>query len=231
MRENVGYVCKHRILSGPAAPPPLLPAVRRDPLQANYLDFLVKSPTTSSFSRSPSTCCARYTKCTPKLDELFTCPICYNNWSDITTISLECRHTFCHTCWNMFLVSKICDEGEHAVHCMAAPDPFVCDILIPTDASAPGIDAEQQKENVQIWARFQALLARNLMMYRKISSHDVKLVAICHQEKGIGVFRSGYSSSKPPGHNLTPSHDCCTAHLRDIIEGLELPSERLCSAF
>jgi len=73
----------------------------------------------------------------------------------------------------MFLVSKIRDEGEHVVRCMAegcqlvAPDLFVRDILIPTDASASAIDPEQQKENVQIWARFQELLARNFVGSKK----------------------------------------------------------------
>ncbi len=80
-----------------------------------------KSPTTSSVPRSPSLLHAtpRYTKYTPKPDEPFTCPICYDDSSDITTLSLDCGHTFCHTCWNMFLLSKIRDEGEHVVRCMA----------------------------------------------------------------------------------------------------------------
>ncbi|KAF8330478.1 hypothetical protein F5887DRAFT_918333 [Amanita rubescens] len=60
---------------------------------------------------------------------------------------------------------------RRAVNSMVAPDPFVRDILIPTDASTSGIDPEQQKENVQIWARFQELLAHNFVGSKKELNH------------------------------------------------------------
>lgn len=133
-----------------------------------------KPSSTSPVSRSPTLLYAtpRYNKNTPKPGEPFTCPICYDDSANITTLSLDCGHTFCNTCWNMYLVSKIRDEGEHVVRCMAegcqlvAPDLFVRDILLPTDASAV-VDPEQHKENVQIWTRFQELLVRDFVGSKK----------------------------------------------------------------
>ncbi|KAF8343386.1 hypothetical protein F5887DRAFT_918607 [Amanita rubescens] len=186
MRADVEYICnilgvevgcgifRVLILSGPAAPPPLLPAVRRDPLQANYLDFLVQNgplvPHLPSRILHP-----RYMLCRGIPNTLL-------NWTSLSHVPYTMTicptsQPFCLTadtrsatpaCWNMFLVSKIRDEGEHVVrYQLVAPDPFVRDILIPTDASASGIDPEQQKENVQIWARFQELLAHNFVGSKK----------------------------------------------------------------
>ncbi|KIL55610.1 hypothetical protein M378DRAFT_173495 [Amanita muscaria Koide BX008] len=110
----------------------------------------------------------KYTKYTPNPDEPFTCPICFDDSADIVTFSLDCGHTFCSKCWNMFLASKIREEGEHAIRCMAegcqliAPDPFVRDILL-SDGGAATPDPEPKKENAKIWARFQELLIRNFV--------------------------------------------------------------------
>ena len=128
-----------------------------------------KASATSPVARSPTLLHAtpRYIKNTPKPGEPFTCAICYDDSANITTLSLDCGHAFCTTCWNMYLVSKIRDEGEHVVRCMAegcqlaAPDPFVRDILLLST------DAEEQKENAQIWTRFQELLVRNFVGSKK----------------------------------------------------------------
>ena len=44
---------------------------------------------------------------------------------------------------------------------LAAPDPFVRDILLLQT------DVEEQKENAQIWTRFQELLVRNFVGSKK----------------------------------------------------------------
>ena len=147
---------------------------------ANRL-FGIGSTSKSAFPTSPTLrsptllhAAPKYTKYSPKPDEPFTCPICFDDSPDITTLSLNCGHTFCITCWNMFLASKIRDEGEHVIRCMAegcqlvAPDPFVHDILVPTDPLlSVAIGGDQKKENAQTWARFQELLVRNFVGSKK----------------------------------------------------------------
>ncbi|KAF8629287.1 hypothetical protein AX15_003534 [Amanita polypyramis BW_CC] len=139
------------------------------------IGFSSKPPSSSTISHSPTLLhvTPKYTKYAPKPDEPFTCPICFDDSPDIMTLSLDCGHAFCITCWNMFLISKVRDEGEHVIRCMAegcsliAPDPFVWDILISTDASTSTIGPGQQEENKLLWARFQELLVRNFVGSKK----------------------------------------------------------------
>ncbi|KAF8626802.1 hypothetical protein AX17_006459 [Amanita inopinata Kibby_2008] len=134
-----------------------------------------KHSSTTSNSRSPTILhtTPKYTKYNTKPDEPFVCPICFDDSPDLTTLSLDCGQTFCSNCWNMYLVSKIRDEGEHVVRCMAegcqlvAPDPFIRDILVSADTMTASIDLEQQEENKLIWARFQELLVRNFVGSKK----------------------------------------------------------------
>ena len=81
------------------------------------------------------------------------CPICYDD-SQTAFSALSCDHTFCTGCWNAYITSKIREEGEHAIRCMAegcgiiAPDQFVRAIL--------GDDAAT-------WERFNELLVRHFV--------------------------------------------------------------------
>ncbi|PFH49009.1 hypothetical protein AMATHDRAFT_64008 [Amanita thiersii Skay4041] len=115
----------------------------------------------------------KYTKFTTKPDEPFVCPICFDDAPNLVTLSLDCGQTFCINCWNMYIVSKIRDEGEIAIRCMAegcqliAPDPFIHDVLFPTppaDASAMSVNPQ---DNAQAWSRFQELLARHFVGSKK----------------------------------------------------------------
>lgn len=102
----------------------------------------------------------------PKSDEPFVCPICFDDSPQIRTLALDCEHTFCSGCWNAYLVSKIRDEGEHSVKCMAegcalvCPDPFVRTVLVPSPGSPPG-DPQQEEDNAKAWSHFQELLVRH----------------------------------------------------------------------
>ncbi|KAN0091463.1 hypothetical protein V8E55_005029 [Tylopilus felleus] len=86
---------------------------------------------------------------TPK-PEPFVCPICYDD-SQLAFSALSCDHTFCTGCWNAYITSKIREEGEHAIRCMAegcgtiAPDPFVHAVL---------------GDDTATWERFNELLVR-----------------------------------------------------------------------
>ena len=67
--------------------------------------------------------------------ESFICPICFDDSPDLIPLSLDCDHLFCNNCWSAYLTSKISDEGELSIRCMAetcalvAPDTFVQSVL------------------------------------------------------------------------------------------------------
>jgi ariadne-1 len=83
----------------------------------------------------------------------FLCPICYDDTST-KTFALSCGHRYCTNCWEAFTSSKIRQEGEHVIRCMAegcslvAPDDFVRRVLKDDDAS---------------WIRFRELLVRHFV--------------------------------------------------------------------
>ncbi|KAG6827963.1 hypothetical protein H0H92_009822 [Tricholoma furcatifolium] len=92
----------------------------------------------------------------------FVCPICFDDSPSLKPLSLSCEHAFCSGCWSAYFASKVNDEGEHRIRCMAegcalvASDPFVKDIL--TDPTSESVD-----ENAGTWARFQELLVRHFV--------------------------------------------------------------------
>jgi len=103
-----------------------------------------------------------------KADDAFVCQICFNDEPYQQTLALDCDHSFCKDCWNDYVVSKIRDESEHVVRCMAegcalvAPDQFIKDLLLPAPGAPVG-DAEKEAQNVKVWARFQELIVRHFV--------------------------------------------------------------------
>ncbi|KAH7889015.1 RING-5 domain-containing protein [Phlebopus sp. FC_14] len=95
----------------------------------------------------------RLTPAPPPKPEPFVCPICFDD-SQTSFASLACDHSFCLGCWNAYITSKIREEGEHAIRCMAegcaliAPDPFVQRALADDTAT---------------WERFNELLVRHFV--------------------------------------------------------------------
>ncbi|EGO00371.1 hypothetical protein SERLA73DRAFT_89338 [Serpula lacrymans var. lacrymans S7.3] len=85
--------------------------------------------------------------------EPFVCPICFDD-SQTSFLSLSCDHQFCAGCWGAYLTSKIREEGEHSIRCMAegcaivAPDPFVRSALA---------------DDIPTWERFQELVVRHFV--------------------------------------------------------------------
>lgn len=71
-------------------------------------------------------------------EEPFACPICFDDAPDQRPLSLACGHPFCNNCWEAYAKSKVEDEAEHAVQCMAegcaivAPDSFILNVLKPS---------------------------------------------------------------------------------------------------
>ncbi|OAX40907.1 hypothetical protein K503DRAFT_713636 [Rhizopogon vinicolor AM-OR11-026] len=86
------------------------------------------------------------------------CPICFDD-SQTSFLALSCDHSFCISCWAAYITSKIREEGEHAVRCMAegcalvAPDPFVVSTLANSGEDEGGRTRE----------RFQELLVRHFV--------------------------------------------------------------------
>src|SRR5882724_6378965 len=59
-------------------------------------------------------------------DTLFVCPICCTD-APPTTLTLHCGHAFCSECWTMYITSKIREEGEFSIRCMATD----CSLIVP----------------------------------------------------------------------------------------------------
>jgi ariadne-1 len=103
-----------------------------------------------------------------KLDEPFVCIICCNDAPGLQTLSLDCEHAFCSICWLEYVSSKIKDESEHTIRCMAegcalvVPDNVIQSILVP-DPSAPVGDSQVEEQNLKTWTRFLELLVRHFV--------------------------------------------------------------------
>ena len=103
-----------------------------------------------------------------KAHEPFVCDICCDDAPDLQPLSLDCEHTYCSVCWSDYVTSKINDESEHSIRCMAegcalvAPDNFIQSILTP-DPSSPVGDPKVEEKKLKTWARFQELLVRHFV--------------------------------------------------------------------
>ncbi|TFK44101.1 hypothetical protein BDQ12DRAFT_730208 [Crucibulum laeve] len=123
-----------------------------------------KSPTSSPTSSFTTPKAVK----TAKSEEVFVCPICFDDSPGLQTLALDCEHAFCSTCWTSYVGSKVRDEAEHCIRCMAegcalaCPDSFIRSILVP-EPGAPITDAAQEEENAKTWARFQELLVRHFV--------------------------------------------------------------------
>ncbi|KAF8881809.1 hypothetical protein BD779DRAFT_1545449 [Infundibulicybe gibba] len=148
-------------------PPTGASATRRATRGASKLLGLAtgSKPKPSPTSPSASFTAPKSTRAQPS--EPFVCPICFDDSKGLQPLALEgCGHGFCAGCWGAYLGSKINDEGEHAVRCMAetcaliAPDTFVRGVLLPEPAPA---DPEEALQGAATWARFQELLVRHFV--------------------------------------------------------------------
>jgi ankyrin repeat/IBR domain-containing protein 1 len=64
------------------------------------------------------------------LSERFQCEICLStisNWEQ--PVKMSCRHSFCKTCWESYLTTKIQDGDAHHILCPA----YQCHILVPVE--------------------------------------------------------------------------------------------------
>lgn len=126
-----------------------------------------KSPNVSPLSPAQT---PKYVKqqVTKSSDEPFVCPICFDDAPDLIPLSLDCEHLACSGCWTAYLSSKINDESEHCIRCMAegcalvASDAFIQSILLP-EGDTPAPSAAERKANAATWARFHELTIRHFV--------------------------------------------------------------------
>ena len=141
---------------------------RRPTRSANKLLGLTSKASSSNKSPSPtqSFTAPKFPK--PAKGEPFICPICFDDSSDLLAVSLDCAHSFCSGCWTAYISSKVRDEAEHCIRCMAegcalvVPDPFVQSILI-AEPGGPVSDPAEAQENAATWMRFQELALRHFV--------------------------------------------------------------------
>ncbi|THH12787.1 hypothetical protein EW146_g7372 [Bondarzewia mesenterica] len=141
----------------------------KDRLIDKYLDNAVSISTSAGVSLGPPASSSpgpertrralRSSKPAPKKlesaapSEPQICTICFDE-SQTETMTLSCGHAFCTDCWNAYVTSKIREEGEHRIACMAdgcgvvCPDTFVCRAL---------------KGDEQTTTRFHELLVRHFV--------------------------------------------------------------------
>lgn len=123
------------VASGVSLPPP--PSPSRSSASQNSrsksLLFSSRRSTRRGMAESPSK--AKFsTSDVVEEPEPFLCPICFDD-TQKDTLSLSCGHLFCTSCWTFYINSKIRDEGEHSIRCMAtdctliAPDTFIKNTL------------------------------------------------------------------------------------------------------
>jgi ariadne-1 len=91
--------------------------------------------------------------------EPFVCSICCNDAPGLQTLSLDCEHAYHSVCWSDYVNSKVKDESEHTIRCMAevcalvAPDNFIQSMPV-IDPSAPVGDPQAEEQNLKTWTRF-----------------------------------------------------------------------------
>ncbi len=119
-------------------------AARRPATRSKLLGLGSSSKSSAKSSSPPKPISRAPSK---KADEAFVCQICFNDAPGLQTLALDCDHAFCTECWLDYTTSKIREESEHTVRCMAescalvAPDTFLRDILlgsVPTTEEPAG---------------------------------------------------------------------------------------------
>ncbi|KAK7448776.1 hypothetical protein VKT23_013507 [Stygiomarasmius scandens] len=158
----------------------------------------------SSSSRNSSTLMKRLSP-DPNPNEPFVCPICFDDSPDLKPMGLDCGHMFCSGCWQAYITSKIRDEAEHCIRCMAegcalvTPDSFVKNVLVPSSPSAA--EAADAESNLIAWNRFQELIARNFVS-------SVPSLKFCPYPSCTNTVKCSVAASKSSLAAIVPTVSC-----------------------
>ncbi|THH10672.1 hypothetical protein EW145_g1168 [Phellinidium pouzarii] len=95
----------------------------------------------------------------PTSPEYTICQICFDD-EQTEMLALSCGHKFCVDCWSTFIRSKIREEGEINVGCMASD----CSLIAPDSFlySALGADKETAKRHKELIVRHYVGCNKNL---------------------------------------------------------------------
>lgn len=66
----------------------------------------------------PEASASRPSKRTRLTPTEFVCGICYDTPGTEDVFKLRCTHAFCTTCWEMYMTSKVKEEGQCFFSCM-----------------------------------------------------------------------------------------------------------------
>ncbi|KII92201.1 hypothetical protein PLICRDRAFT_36992 [Plicaturopsis crispa FD-325 SS-3] len=148
--------------AGIAPPPRTPPAASPAPIRSQPLTATRSSSSGSGARRSTRRTTADTPRASGKpsskrsespVSKAFVCPICFDD-TQTETLSLSCDHLFCTGCWEAYVTSKVREEGEHAIRCMAEG----CSIVAP-DNVVQGI----LKDDPATWDRFHELILRHFV--------------------------------------------------------------------
>ncbi|KAF8578040.1 hypothetical protein K439DRAFT_512502 [Ramaria rubella] len=123
----------------------------------------------------------------------FICPICCAE-SPSSTLALTCGHSFCSDCWSIYVTSKIREEGEYSIRCMATD----CSLIVP-DAFI-GAVSESQTFN-----RFQELIVRHYV------AHQTQL-KFCPAPSCVHTVKCLSGVSKNSLTKVVPTVRCSEGH-------------------
>lgn len=124
----------------------------------------------------------------------FVCLICCSE-APPTTLALACGHSFCSDCWSTYVTSKIREEGEFSIRCMATD----CSLIVP-DAF---IEAVSEPST---FVRFQGLIVRHYV------AHQLQL-KFCPAPSCIHTVKCQAAMSKASLIKAVPTVRCAEGHL------------------
>ena len=124
----------------------------------------------------------------------FICPICCAE-APTNTLALACGHSFCSDCWSIYVTSKIREEGEFSIRCMATdcsltvPDTFVQAVSEPSTCD-----------------RFYGLIVRHYV------AHQPQL-KFCPAPSCVHTVKCQAAVSKASLIKVVPTVRCAEGHL------------------
>ena len=186
--------------------------------------LLGRSKTFNSSKRTRSIFPKAVQKTSQKANEPFVCSICCNDALGLQPLSLDCDHARCSVCWSNSINSKVKEESEHTIRCMAegctlvAPDGFIYSILVP-DPSAPVGDPQAEEQNLKTWRRFQELLVRHFVA----CNAGLKF---CPYPSCTNTVSCPSASSKSSLASVVPTVSCGSRGIGGVSE-IQSPSQQI----
>lgn len=124
----------------------------------------------------------------------FVCFICYTE-APSRPLALACGHSFCSDCWSAYVTSKIREEGEFSIRCMATD----CSLIVP-DAFIEEVSGPSTLD------RFHGLIVRHYV------AHQPQL-KFCPAPSCVHTVKCHTAISKASLTKVVPIMHCAEGHL------------------